>query len=389
MPVRRQVLGRHSLFKKLGVTALAICMLGSLGGWERGEDELRAALAPALAPVGSAARLYFATQCSRDNENTFAPFPRLTLAPANAQATSLDAVRAIFRYEREAAVEDRAGIIKITLGVVPTDLLSTRIARLTLASQARWTPYNAIDTIQNAPEVQTAMRRLNIRFPGGLRIVDIISGPTGDNRYPHLPSSLENVTMDQALDAVAKTFRGLVIYGVCMRPNGQSVFWISETPLTECPSHFQVYSCFDPPGSEHLPGPIELSPDPSQSPQVPPGYAAGDRGGGQPIHAQTQQSEGTPMLSTRLPVASTTLLSLDDGELHLAVPTSVRVQQSVPTDSGRRRAWKIENADSGMVALGEPGFNAVAVYWATLSRTRLTEAQNIVSTLTLDWGAKC
>jgi|HubBroStandDraft_4_1064222.scaffolds.fasta_scaffold04805_3 hypothetical protein len=415
---------RQSRLKKLTVSALTICMLGSLGGWERGEDELRAALAPALAPVGSAARLYFATQCSRDNEDTFAPFPRLTLAPANAQAPSLDAVRTIFRYEREAAVEDRAGIIKITLGVVPTDLLSTRIARLTLASEARWTPSDAIDTIQNAPEVQTAMRRLNVRFPGGLRIIDIISGPTGDNRYPHLPSSLENVTMDQALDAVAKTFRDLVIYGVCTRPNGQSVFWISETPLTECPSHFQVYSCFDPPGSEHLPGPIELSPDPLHSPHEPQGYAAGDQSSGQPIHARAELDEDGATLPALLVAASTTLLSLDDGQLHIAVPTSVRVQQSkvnwetleydlyelsekdsflqIVAGGGAynlhgytrmclngRQAWKIENADSGMVVAGEPGFNAVDVYWAKLSGARLTEAQNIVSSLKIDWGAKC
>lgn len=262
---------RESLFKKLGVSALVICMLGSLGGWETGEDELRAALAPMLVPVGSAARLYFATQCSRDNEGTFAPFPGLALAPATANATSLDAVRAILRNERGATVEDRSGIMKITLGIVPTDLLNTRIARLPFASEARWTPYSAIETIRNAPEVQTAMQRLNIRFLGGNGVVDIILGPSGDDRYPHLPSSLKNLTMDQALDAVAKTFRDLVVYGVCTRPNGQAIFWIDETPLTACPSHLQVYSCFDPPGSKHLPGPIELSPDPSRSPRQPRG----------------------------------------------------------------------------------------------------------------------
>jgi hypothetical protein len=241
-------------------------MLGTLGGWEREGDELRAALAPALAPAGSAARLYFGTQCSRDNEDTFVPFPRLMLAAASAHATPVEEVQAIFRYERAATVEDRYGIMRITLGVVPTDLLNTRIARLTFASEARWTPYSAIETIRDAPEVKSAMQRLKMRLPGGNGIVDIISGPIGDDRYPHLPSSLENLTMDQALDAVAKTFRELIVYGVCMRPNGQAVFWIDETPLTKCPSHFQVYSCFDPPGSEHLPGPIEVSPDPSLSP---------------------------------------------------------------------------------------------------------------------------
>jgi len=257
---------RQCLFKKLGVSALAVCMLGSLGGWQREQDELRDALAPALTLAGSAARLYFGTHCSSGNQGTFAAFPRLTLAAPPSHATPLEAVRAMLRNEREAAVvQDRSGLIKITLGVLPTALLSTRIARLTFMPDARWNPYPAIEAIQNAPEVQTAMRRLNVQFPGGLRIIDIILGPIGDNRYPHLPSSLENVTMDQALDAVAKTFRDLVVYGECTRPSGAAVFWIDETPLTECPSHFQVYSCFDPPGSERLRGPI-VSPDPSVSP---------------------------------------------------------------------------------------------------------------------------
>jgi len=130
------------------------------------------------------------------------------------------------------------------------------------------------------------------------------------------------------------------------------------------------------------------------------------------------------MLPTLLLATSMTLLTLDDGALHLAAPTSVRVQQSKvnwetleydlyePSEKesflqivagggaydlhrytriclNGREAWKIESADSGMVVVGEPGFNAVAVYWAKLSGTRLNEAQNILSSLKMDWGAKC
>ncbi len=129
------------------------------------------------------------------------------------------------------------------------------------------------------------------------------------------------------------------------------------------------------------------------------------------------------MLPALLLAASTTL-SLNYGQLHLTVPTSVRVQQSkvnwetveydlyelndkesflqIVAGGGAydlhkythiclngREAWKIESADSGMVVVGEPGFNAVAVYWAKLSGARLTEAQNILSSLRTDWGAKC
>lgn len=255
--------------KRLIVSVLAICMLGSLGGWQRGEDELGAALAPALTSTGSAARLYFAGQCSTirdafDNVGPWLSFPRLTLAPSPAGATSLEAVQAILRNEPDAVVtKDRSGIIRITLGAVPTALLNTRIARLTFGPEARWNSYPAIWAIRDASEVQAAMHRLNLRLPQGF--VDILlTTPRED--FPHLPPSLENVTMDQALDAVSQTFRDLVIYGICTKPNGQSFLWLDYTPLTECNSHFQVYSCFDPPRSKHLPGPIELSPDPSLSP---------------------------------------------------------------------------------------------------------------------------
>src|SRR3984957_5876809 len=36
---------------------------------------------------------------------------------------------------------------------------------------------------------------------------------------PHLPGVITNVTVDQALDLVAKTFRGIVLYEFCTPPN--------------------------------------------------------------------------------------------------------------------------------------------------------------------------
>ena len=261
-------LNRQSL-KRLGISALAICMLGSVGGPQSDEDSLGAALAPAVASTGGAARLYFATQCSADDDSSFRsgtpypPFPQLTLAPSPTKAAPLEAVRAILRNQRDAVVtEDRLGMIRITLGVVPTALLNTKIARLAFDPLARWNPEPAISAIKNTSEVKDAMRTLNVQLPR-LRLINIILTGPGDNHFPHLPVSLENVTMDQALDAVARTFRQLVIYGICTQPDGQSVLSLFNTPLTECASYFQVYSCFVPPGREHspFPGPTKYPSD--------------------------------------------------------------------------------------------------------------------------------
>ena len=264
------MLVHQSLFRKLSVGALAICMLGSLGGGQREEDRLRDSLAPALTLTGSAGRLYFVTQCSMSRsfgrDEPYPRFPELTLAPNTDHATALAAVREMLRNERDAAVtEDRSGMIRIMIGEVPAALLSTRIARLTFEPDARWNAVVAILAIENVSEVTAAMRRLNLDIPQP-RVIDwILVGP-GNNRFPHLPVTLDNVTMDQALDAVARSFKQLIIYGECMQANGQGIISIYFTPLTECDSHLQGDPCFVPEAKMGWPTPLELSPDPSTSP---------------------------------------------------------------------------------------------------------------------------
>jgi hypothetical protein len=130
------------------------------------------------------------------------------------------------------------------------------------------------------------------------------------------------------------------------------------------------------------------------------------------------------VLPSLLLAASTTLLSLDSGGLHLAVSTTVRVRKhkvNWETDEyvlyeandkeplldivvgggaydlhgftriclNGRQAWRSESVDSGTVVVGEPGVNAVAAYWSKQSGERLKEAKRIVSSLRIDWGPKC
>jgi hypothetical protein len=40
-------------------------------------------------------------------------------------------------------------------------------------------------------------------------------------RLPHLSASMKDLTMDRALDAVAKTFGGIVIYETCEERSGK------------------------------------------------------------------------------------------------------------------------------------------------------------------------
>jgi hypothetical protein len=55
-------------------------------------------------------------------------------------------------------------------------------------------------------------KNFKIRIPA--LPVSIGIGQPAEGR-PHLPGVITNVTMDQALDLVAKTFRGIVLYEFC------------------------------------------------------------------------------------------------------------------------------------------------------------------------------
>jgi hypothetical protein len=56
------------------------------------------------------------------------------------------------------------------------------------------------------------MQDLKIRIPPRPFSIGIAQPADG---FPHLPAVITNVTMDQALDIVAKTFKGIVLYKFC------------------------------------------------------------------------------------------------------------------------------------------------------------------------------
>jgi len=78
----------------------------------------------------------------------------------------------------------------------------------------------AISAIENTTEVEVAECKLgfdhpNIVFGGGIAL------PEQGVRLPHLPASMKDLTMDRVLDAVAKSFGGVVIYETCEERSGK------------------------------------------------------------------------------------------------------------------------------------------------------------------------
>lgn len=176
------------------------------------ERDVIGALRPVLRSSGKVARVYFSAYCP-PGEDAPVVFPKIKLLAPPTNVTGLAAVRALFNGSRDVSLaEEPEGIIRVTIGSVPKSLLLTRIATLRLDTAAQYKDLFAVQAIIWAPEVQSAMKKMHIRVSNKPIIA---SENPADERLPHLPALISNITVDQALDDVAKTFRTVVVYGAC------------------------------------------------------------------------------------------------------------------------------------------------------------------------------
>jgi hypothetical protein len=142
-------------------------------------------------------------------------------------ATDVDVVRSIFRKAKANWVVRKSdGIIQIRLGKAPDAILRTRIRRLNLNPFAQFNPSEAINAIDNSPEVRSALEELHVVTPE--RIYSMILTEPAEG-LPHLPAEISNVTMDQALNMIARTWSGVVLYGACKQRGMYEVSFADST----------------------------------------------------------------------------------------------------------------------------------------------------------------
>ncbi len=168
-----------------------------------------------------AIRIYYSADCQPEkasNVDYSVPFPFFRVQPPSRGKTGLLGVREIFKNAKDVTITEKPkGIIRIWIGKVPTEILRTRIAVLTLNKEAQFDPDLAIGAIESTKEMGAAMTSLRvISSPDGGGLV-----APAEKGLPCLPASLKNVTVDQALDMIAKTWGGPVIYGVCSTRTGE------------------------------------------------------------------------------------------------------------------------------------------------------------------------
>lgn len=177
-----------------------------------GTNAITRYLWPALASMKKSGRVYYAASCQTTGSD-FHLFSQLEMHPLVKTGTELAAIRSMFQtHDRVFAVEGPSGIVRITIGDVPTTLLSTKIGTLALKPLEQYNRTLAIAAIERTPEVRAAMGRLGVN-PLPRVVNELMVEP--QEGLPHLPSTLRDITVDEALDAIVTSFGGIVYYGYC------------------------------------------------------------------------------------------------------------------------------------------------------------------------------
>jgi hypothetical protein len=196
---------------------------------ERYEETLLGHLRPALLAAKKACRLYYVVTCKDPDHDFPVPFPDVrTQAPLN-DRPGLEAVREIFKYDERVRVsEDRNGMIKVRVGDVPPAILQAKIPLLKLSPLQQYNPISAVYALTEAKPVQAAMRKLGLKEAAS---VFSIATNLPAKPAPHLPAVIKDVSLDQLLDRVARTFGVIVIFGQCTDSTGAGFIRIDTVDL--------------------------------------------------------------------------------------------------------------------------------------------------------------
>ena len=189
---------------------------------KQNQDAVLKYVLPVLKLNRLAGRIYYNAACNPGDLYPFT-FPFVNVRPPSKDVSGLKAVREIFRNDENVLVtEERPGLISITIGNVPDAILKTKIQVLNLVPIEQYNYDAAIGVIENNKQVRAALSKLDVSTP--MIVFNELLTPPGPG-LPHLPPSMMNLTMDEALDAVASTFGGVVLYGACTQPRLYTIYF--------------------------------------------------------------------------------------------------------------------------------------------------------------------
>jgi hypothetical protein len=197
---------------------------------QRNQEVVLKYLRPVLMSRGGPGRIDYSTVCAA-KDGTPLPFPRVEVVPPSKGKTGLAMVREIFKNDKNVAVsEEPSRVIRVKIGQPVSAILRTRIRSVTLTPDEQYNAQLAIAAILNSNEFQAAMRQLRFDQPFTVFDTNIVKPGKG---LPHLPASIKDMTVDQALDAVARTFKGIVIYETCVERGGKHLVSLDFVQVAE------------------------------------------------------------------------------------------------------------------------------------------------------------
>ncbi len=177
-------------------------------------------LLPVLKREKKAGRINYEATCSGKSPNSI-KFPKINVQSASRGNSALAEIREMFESDSGVEVsEDQDGVISIQIGTIASSVLKARIARVEFNKCAQYNPALAIASIMSTDEALAALQASDMRPLPRVANVIIAEPRVG---LPHLPASLRNLTVDDALASVAQTFGGIVAFGAC---KNRRWYWI-------------------------------------------------------------------------------------------------------------------------------------------------------------------
>lgn len=179
----------------------------------------------------SGARVYFESSCKsarKPNLLTLGSLPLPKIGIRSVPETQPPLIMAKQTFLGNGGVSahiNGSGLVVVEIGKVNKGVLETKLNSIQLNATQRYNPQLAIDKILNLATVQAAENRLELFLLPRPMDLQIVSPAPG---LPHLPAQIRSMTLDKALDMVASTFHGVVIFGVCSRWGVYDVRFVAE-----------------------------------------------------------------------------------------------------------------------------------------------------------------
>lgn len=194
---------------------------------KRNEETVLTQIRSNLRGQKKSVRLYYEAQCHNDGEAPV-PFPSTKVQSAKNHNSDVAKVRESFMDNRNVTVnEEQPGIVAIRIGKVQAKILQIRLRSVKLEPLEQYNATEAIGAIENSKEFQDAARSLEIN---PVWSYSALATPPAEE-LPHLPATITDMTVNDALDLIAKTFKGIVLYGECADGTRKRSIWIDFAPI--------------------------------------------------------------------------------------------------------------------------------------------------------------